>query len=66
MVLVISIGHQYHLEYHLQYWVPQCEMDVKVCERIWRRATKLIKGVEGMFYKKRLRTLELCNIVKRR
>lgn len=33
MVLVISIGHQYHLEHHLQYWVPQYERDVKVCER---------------------------------
>lgn len=61
---VVSV--QYHLEQHVQYWVPQCEKDVKVLERIWRRTAKLIKGAQGMFYEKKLRTLELCSIVKRR
>jgi len=44
-----------HLEYCIQLWSPQNKKDMDVLERVHRRATKIIKGLEYLSYEDRLR-----------
>jgi len=57
---------QTHLEYFVQFWVPQFEKGVKVLECIQRRATKLVKWLVGMSCEEWLRTLSLSALEKGR
>ena len=51
------------LEYCIQAWRLQYRRDV---EQVQRSATKMLRGLEHLYYKQRLRELDLFSLEERR
>ena len=48
---------QPHLQYWVQVWAPQYKKDIKLLDTVQRKATEVVKGLQGNIHEEWLRSL---------
>ena len=54
------------MEYSVQFWSPHYQKDVEALERVQKRFTRMLPGVEGISYEERLEKLGLFSLERQR
>ena len=55
-----------NLEYAVAAWSPYTKDDKRTLEKVQRRATRVVKSLEGLSYEKRLLNISLTSLERRR
>ena len=55
-----------HLEYSVQFWLPHYQKDVEALERVQKRFTRMLSGMESISYEERLEKPGLFSLEQQR